>query len=227
VWNYYEIMDRLRKKHPELEIESCSGGGGRVDLGVLRYVDEVWTSDNTEAFDRLKIQEGFSEAYAAKLMSAWVTDVPNTNGRSTPLRYRFLVAMQGALGIGSNLNKFSDADTMLATQMVNLYKRIRETVQFGSLYRILSPRTNDTTANEYVSKDGKEAVVFAFRHSQQYDTKPPTIYLQGLEPRSVYQLEKWDGTMLEKVSGAYLRQNGLQVTLRGDFDSTAVLVHRE
>ena len=118
VWNYYEIMEGLRKKHPELEIESCSGGGGRVDLGVLRYVDEVWPSDNTEAFDRLKIQEGFSEAYAAKFMSAWVTDVPNMNGRSTPLRYRFLVAMQGALGIGSNLNKFSDADTMLATQMV-------------------------------------------------------------------------------------------------------------
>ena len=148
-------MDRLRKKHPELEIESCSGGGGRIDLGVLHYVDEVWTSDNTEAFDRLRIQEGFSEAYAAKFMSAWVTDVPNMNGRTTPLRYRFLVAMQGALGIGSNLNKFSEDDTKLATQMVALYKRIRETVQFGSLYRLLSPSTNDTTANEYVSKDGK------------------------------------------------------------------------
>ena len=107
VWNYYDILKRLRAKHPQLEIESCSGGGGRVDLGVLRYVDEVWPSDNTEAFDRLRIQEGFSEAYAAKFMSAWVTDVPNQNGRSTPLQYRFLVAMQGALGVGSNLNKFS------------------------------------------------------------------------------------------------------------------------
>ena len=85
VWNYYDIMKRLREKHPGLEIESCSGGGGRIDLGVLSYVDEVWTSDNTEAFDRLRIQEGFSQAYAAKFMSAWVTDVPNMNGRSTPL----------------------------------------------------------------------------------------------------------------------------------------------
>jgi alpha-galactosidase len=227
VWNYYEIMDRLRKKHPELEIESCSGGGGRIDLGVLRYVDEVWTSDNTEAFDRLKIQEGFSQAYAAKFMSAWVTDVPNTNGRSTPLRYRFLVAMQGALGVGSNLNKFTDEDTKLATQMVALYKRIRATVQFGSLYRLLSPRTNDTTANEYVSKDGKEAVVFAFRHSQQYNTEPPTIRVQGLDPRGVYQLETWDGTTLEKSSGAYLMENGLHVKLSGDFDSTAVLLHKQ
>jgi alpha-galactosidase len=227
VWNYYEIMDRLRKKHPNLEIESCSGGGGRIDLGVLKYVDEVWTSDNTEAFDRLKIQEGFSEAYAAKFMSAWVTDVPNTNGRSTPLRYRFLVAMQGALGIGSNLNKFSDTDTKLAAQMVTLYKRIRETVQFGNLYRLLSPRTSDTAANEYVSKDGKEAVIFAFRHSQQYDTKPPTLYLAGLDPKAVYQPELWDGTMLDKVSGAYLMQSGLHVKLTGDFDSTAVLLHRQ
>jgi alpha-galactosidase len=226
VWNYYEIMDRLRKKHPDLEIESCSGGGGRVDLGVLRYVDEVWPSDNTEAFDRLKIQEGFSQAYAAKFMSAWVTDVPNTNGRSTPLRYRFLAAMQGALGIGSNLNKFSDGDTKLATQMVTLYKRMRETVQFGSLYRLLSPRVSDTTANEYMSKDGKEVVVFAFRHSQEYNTKPPTIYLQGLDAKAVYQAELWDGTTLERVSGAYLMQSGLHVSLRGDFDSTAVLLHR-
>ena len=153
----YDIMKRLRTKHPGLEIESCSGGGGRIDLGVLGYVDEVWTSDNTEAFDRLRIQEGFSQAYAAKFMSAWVTDVPNMNGRSTPLQYRFLVAMQGALGIGANLNKWTDADNDLAKHMVALDKRIRRTVQFGDLYRLLSPRTNDTTANEYVSADGKES----------------------------------------------------------------------
>ena len=126
VRNLYDIIDRLRAKHPNLEIESCSGGGGRIDLGILRRVDEVWTSDNTEAFDRLRIQEGFSEAYAAKFMSAWVTDVPNMNGRSTPLKYRFLVAMQGALGIGANLNKWTAEDDKLATDMVALDKRIRE-----------------------------------------------------------------------------------------------------
>ena len=80
VRNYYGILERLRAKHPKLEIESCSGGGARVDLGVLKRVDEFWTSDNTEAFDRLRIQEGFSYAYAPKVMSAWVTDVPNMNG---------------------------------------------------------------------------------------------------------------------------------------------------
>jgi alpha-galactosidase len=229
VLNFYDILARLRAKHPKLEIESCSGGGGRVDLGVLRYVDEFWTSDNTEAFDRLRIQEGFSQAYAAKLMSAWVTDVPNQNGRSTPLQYRFLVAMQGALGIGASLNKWTNEDFALATRMIALDKQIRETVQLGQLYRLLSPRTNDMTANEYVSADGTNAVLFAFRHSQEYNTLPPLIYLRGLAERSVYSVESIDGKMAAgaaEYSGAYLMQNGLQVILKGDFDSTAVLLHR-
>jgi alpha-galactosidase len=229
VRNLYDIMARLRAKHPNLEIESCSGGGGRIDLGILRYVDEFWTSDNTEAFDRLRIQEGFSEAYAAKLMSAWVTDVPNMNGRSTPLQYRFLVAMQGALGVGANLNKWTEADESLARKMIELDKKIRDTVQLGDLYRLLSPRTHDTTANEYVAKNGKEAVLFAFRHSQEYNTPPPVIYLAGLDPRAVYRLGSIDGKLVDKqseLSGAYLMQNGLNLRLLGDYDSTAVLLHR-
>jgi alpha-galactosidase len=229
VLNYYGIMRRLRAKHPNLEIESCSGGGGRIDLGVLHYVDEVWTSDNTEAFDRLRIQEGFSEAYAAKFMSAWVTDVPNMNGRSTPLSYRFLVAMQGALGIGANLNKWSAEDAALATKMIALDKRIRETVQMGDLYRLLLPSENDTSSNQYVSKDGKESVVFAFRHSQEYNTAPPTIHLAGLDPKAIYKLETIDNKLVDtqtELSGAYLIQNGLNFRLRGDFDSTLILLHR-
>lgn len=229
VLNFYDILARLRAKHPNLEIESCSGGGGRVDLGILRYVDEFWTSDNTEAFDRLRIQEGFTQAYAPKLMSAWVTDVPNTNGRSTPLQYRFLVAMQGALGVGANLNQWEDADFALATRLIALYKQIRATVQFGELYRLLSPRTNDTTANEYVAPNNTDAVLFAFRHSQEYNTLPPIIPLQGLGERFVYRVESIDGKLVggtAEYSGAYLMQNGLQLVLKGDFDSTAVLLHR-
>src|ERR1700739_3355489 len=84
VRNLYEIIDRLRARHPKLEIESCSGGGGRVDLGIMRRTEEVWTSDNTDALDRLTLQDGFSQAYAPGVMMAWVTDVPNYNGRTTP-----------------------------------------------------------------------------------------------------------------------------------------------
>lgn len=230
VRNLYDIMDRLRAKHPKLEIESCSGGGGRIDLGILRRVDEVWTSDNTEAFDRLKIQEGFSQAYAAKIMSAWVTDVPNMNRRSAPLAYRFLVAMQGALGIGANLNKWTAEETAAATKMVALYKRIRPTVQTGDLYRLDSPRAGDLTANQYVAADGKQAVLFAFRHSQQYNTAVPAIPLRGLDPKALYRVESIDGKLADRqpqLSGAYLMSAGLNLNLRGDYDSTAVILERQ
>jgi len=228
--NLYDVMDRLRARHPKLEIESCSGGGGRVDLGILQRVDEVWPSDNTEAFDRLRIQEGFSQAYAAKIMSAWVTDVPNMNGRSTPLTFRFLTAMQGALGIGANLNHWTDQDSATATQMIALYKRVRPTVQTGDLYRLASPRTNDVTVNQYVAADGRQAVVFAFRHSQQYNTAPPAIRLRGLEEKAMYRVESIDNKLVEKqpeLSGAYLMGAGLNVNLRGDFDATAVVLERQ
>src|SRR6266852_1376992 len=142
----YEIIDRLRARHPKLEIESCSGGGGRVDLGIMKRTDEVWTSDNTEAYDRLRIQEGFSYAYPTQTMMAWVTDVPNHNGRTTPLQYRFLVAMMGSLGIGNNLNKWTNDDFALATKMIAYYKTIRRTVQQGKLYRLFSPRQGELAA---------------------------------------------------------------------------------
>lgn len=226
VRNLYEIIDRLRAKHPNLEIESCSGGGGRIDLGILRRVDEVWPSDNTEAFDRLRIQEGFTQIYAPKIMSAWVTDVPNSNGRSVPLKYRFLVAMQGALGVGSNLNHFTAEDTALATQMIAYYKKIRGSVQQGALYRLFSPRAGELTANQYVAADGHQAVVFAFLHSQQYREDTPAIALKGLDPKSVYRVQEFGSTAAQTSSGAYLMSEGLHLRLGGDYDSTAVLLER-
>jgi alpha-galactosidase len=230
VRHLYEIVDRLRAKHPKLEIEDCSGGGGRVDLEILRRFDEVWASDNTDAFDRLRIQEGFTQAYAPKIMSAWVTDVPNMNGRSTPLETRFLVAMQGALGIGANLNQWTPGDFALASKMIAAYKRIRETVQTGNLYRLASPRTNDTTVNQYVSQDGHQSIIFAVRHSQQYNTTSPTIHPRALEEKAMYKLESIDHKLTNpqaQLSGAYLMNQGINVTLKGDFDSTAILIERQ
>src|SRR5580698_8209372 len=213
VRNLYDILDRLRAKHPKLEIESCSGGGGRVDLGILRRVEEVWASDNTEAFDRLRIQEGFTQAYAPKVMMAWVTDVPNLNGRSTPLKYRFLVAMQGSLGIGSNLNHWTDADFAQASRMVGCDKEIRATVQQGNLHRLFSPRDGEFTANQYVAADGRQSALFAFLHSQQYLRPAPIVYLRGLDERAVYRLKSIDGQLVDKLetaSGSYLMNHGLE-----------------
>jgi alpha-galactosidase len=230
VSNLYEIIDRLRAKHPKLEIESCSGGGGRVDLGILKRTDEAWTSDNTEAYDRLRIQEGFSYVYPTQAMMAWVTDVPNFNGRSTPLDFRFLVAMMGSLGVGNNLNKWSSDDFALAARMIAYYKSIRGTVQQGKLYRLLSQREGELTANQYVSEDGKQSVLFAFLRSQQYGRPAPTIRLEGLDERGVYRVQPLDARKLaEKLptaSGAYLQNHGLNLNLTGDYDSTSVLLER-
>jgi alpha-galactosidase len=229
VLNVYEVMDRLRAKHPKLEIESCSGGGGRIDMGILRRVDEVWPSDNTEAFDRLRIQEGFTQAYTPKIMSAWVTDVPNQNGRSTSLQYRFLVAMQGALGIGANITRWSDQEAAQAADLIAIYKRIRATVQTGNLYRLLSPSAGDVTANQYVSIDGKQSALFVFRHSQQYNTAPPTILLRGLDDWAIYQVRSFDNRPvdgLNEVSGAYLMKRGINFNMRGDYGSALVILER-
>jgi alpha-galactosidase len=230
VRNVYDIIDRLRARHPKLEIESCSGGGGRVDLEILRRVDEVWTSDNTDAFDRLRIQEGFSMAYPAKIMSAWVTDVPNMNGRSTPLAYRFLVAMQGALGVGVNLNRWTEADTATGTAMIAAYKRIRATVQNGDLFRLFSPRESDVTANQYVAAGGAQSVLFAYRRAQQYQAPAPAIRLRGLDARAVYRLEPVNAKLAApapaELSGAYLMQSGLNLELGGDYAAGAVILER-
>jgi alpha-galactosidase len=228
--NVHEIFDRLRAKYPKLEIESCSGGGGRIDLGIMKRVEQVWTSDNTEAYDRLKIQEGYSFAYPMKAMMAWVTDVPNMNGRVTPLKYRFLVAMQGSLGIGGDLNKWSDNDMKLAALMVETYKRIRGTVQMGSLYRLDSPREGSLTANSYVAEDGRQAVLFAFLDHQQFRKEVPAIRLRGLDANSVYRITATDDKLLDKItsaSGSFLMNHGLRLRLGGDYDSSLVILEKE
>ena len=227
--NYYEVIDRLRAKHPKLEIESCASGGGRVDLGVLTRTEEVWPSDNTDAFDRLSIQYGYSHAYTPKTMMAWVTDVPSMDGRSESLQYRFLVAMMGSLGIGSNLTKWSPDEFRIASKMIAAYKNIRSTVQEGALYRLLAPGKGPLTASQYVAPDGNQAVLFAFLHAQQYGRPAPAIRLRGLDEHALYRVQAIEGRLREEsgaISGAYLMNRGLTPMLRGEFDAAAFLIER-
>ncbi len=231
VENLYAILSELRRKHPKLEIESCSGGGGRVDLGILRYTDEVWPSDNTDALDRLTIQNGFTHAYAPELMMAWVTDVPNFNRRVTPLSFRFLVAMTGSLGIGVNLNKWTAADMEIGTKMVAFYKTIRTTVQQGSLYRLMANHEGSGHwATEYVSTDGAQAVVYGFLEAQHYGEHFPVVRLEGLEPAARYRLKPLEATKVPglpaEMSGSALMGEGIRMKLEGDYDATAVVLER-
>ena len=231
--NVYDILDRLRQKHPKLEIESCSGGGGRVDLGIMQRAEQVWPSDDTEAFDRLTIQHGFTYAYTPHVMMDWVTDVPNFNGRSVPLRFRFLAAMQGSLGIGANLKHWTPDDSTLAKHMIAYYKSIREIVQNGLLYRIASPTQGNLSANQYVSPDKSRSVLFAFLHSQQFGRSLQPLLLRGLDEKAIYQVSQVDGELGTntpatplKLSGAYLMNYGIGLKLAGDYDSVSFKLER-
>ncbi len=230
--NYYDILAQLRAKYPKLEIESCSGGGSRVDLGVMHLTDEVWPSDNTDAFDRLRIQNGFTYAYTPGVMMAWVTDSPTwVNNRNLSLEYRFLSSMQGSLGVGANLNHWSPEDFATAKKMISQYKAIRETVQRGLLYRLIEPLGgSEQSATEYVSRDGAQTVVFAFLHSSGESYPYPRLYLRGLEADAVYRVEAMDSKLAAdtpaQASGAWWMQHGIDLQLMGDFQAAAFTLER-
>jgi alpha-galactosidase len=225
--NLYSILRELRAKHPKLEIESCSSGGGRVDLGILRYTEEVWTSDNTDAFDRLTIQDGFTQAYTPGIMMAWVTDVPSDGKhRAESLEYRFLASMQGGLGIGANLNRWTPEDFTLAKKMVGEYKSVRETVQHGDLYRLVSPANGSSYSSSMtVSRDRKQAVLFAYLHASQFRYPYPRLFLQGLDPNAEYTIKVISGATIAgtptTASGSFWMHRGIDINLSGDYQGAA------
>ncbi|MGW3171300.1 alpha-galactosidase [Streptomyces sp. NPDC001153] len=217
----YALLDRLRAAHPRVAFESCSGGGGRIDLGVLSRTDQVWTSDNTDPLDRLAIQHGFSQIHPARVMAAWVTDSPNTqlNGRVSSLRFRFVSAMAGVLGVGGDLTEWTDQELAEARQWVQLYKRIRPVVQHGELYR-LRPPAGGLSAVQYVL--GEETTVLAWLQAQSYGEPVPALRLRGLDPTASYACHETG----EVHRGAVLLHHGLRTGLKGDLDATILRLRR-
>ncbi|MGC2528787.1 MAG: alpha-galactosidase [Candidatus Acidiferrum sp.] len=232
--NLYSILAELRQKHPKIEIESCSGGGGRVDLGILRYADEVWPSDNTDPFDRLSMQDGFTYAYTPQIMMAWVTDSPHwlNNKRTTSLAYRMLSSMQGSLGIGANLNHWTPEDFSTAKRLIAAYHAVQRTIVQGDLYRLISPRDgSEFSSTETVSGDKSQAVVFAFANATQEGRGFPLLELEGLDPAAEYKLGWIEGkagpSTPETASGAWWMNHGIQLELRGDFQAAAIRLDRQ
>jgi len=233
--NLYGILAELRRRHPNLEIESCSGGGGRVDLGILRYTDEVWPSDNTDPFDRLTQQDGFTYAYTPQIMMAWVTDSPHwLNQRSATLVYRMLSSMQGSLGIGANIAKWSDEEAATAKRLIAAYHQVQPTIVQGELYRLISPRDgSEFSATQTVRQDKSQSVVFAFIHSTQEGRLFPRLKLKGLDPAAEYTLSPIEGKARAytpaTATGAWWMNHGLDMDLnfRGDFQAAAFRLDRK
>ncbi|MFG1711085.1 alpha-galactosidase [Nonomuraea sp. M3C6] len=218
----YAIIDRLRADHPHLRIESCAGGGGRADLGILARTDEVWTSDNTDAVDRIGIQHGYGQLYPARTMAAWVTDSPNPlTGRLVPLRFRFHVAMAGVLGLGGNLPEWTEAERAEAAGLVARYKEIRLVVQHGELYRLGEP-AGPVSAVQYVL--GDRVVVLAYRVTARFGHPAEGLRLATLDPAGRYR----DEDTGHVHHGAVLLSHGLDLDLPpGDHASVLVRLTRE
>jgi alpha-galactosidase len=222
-----DIMGRLAKKHPNVEMMLCAGGGGRVDLRSLSHFHEFWPSDNTDPARRAVMQWDYSLLYPAISMCDHVT-----HWGKRPLKFAFDVAMSGRLGADIDLGKLSDADREFAADAVETYKRdILPVVQFGDLYRLESPHDGPRAALDYVSADKSAAVLFVYplKAAEASPVRP-----RGLDPKARYRVREinrraestsslsQDGAI---VSGETLMTEGL-VPESAQFASTVVKFER-
>ena len=216
-----KVLQRIRTKYPDLVIQCCASGGGRISYGFLPWFDEFWCSDNTDAFQRLFIQWGTSHFYPAIAMAAHVSASPNhQTKRETPFKFRFDVAMQGRLGIELDPAKMSNQEREFATRAIASYKEIRPVVQLGDLYRLISPFEHKCiSALMYASPDKSKLVVYAYNLNYLYYQGVPAIKLTGADENKVYRIKDltpWDASKPcplngKTVSGRVLHNSGLQL----------------
>lgn len=219
----YDIVKNLKLKHPNVLFEACASGDGRIDYGILGIFDDFWTSDNTDAYDRLFIQENYSYIYPIKAMRAWVTDCPNfLSRRIIPMKFRYHSAMMGTLGIGCNILKFSEEEIELSKGLIEEYKNIRHIVQEGDFYRLENNSKNKYKLYQYMN--GKEGLVFAFLPQSELGHRGTTIKFRALEKESTY-LVKIDKNVIVKT-GRYLMNHGLELKLYGDYDSIIIKISK-
>ncbi|AEJ20338.1 alpha-galactosidase [Gracilinema caldarium] len=190
VLGLYEILERITSSFPDILFESCSGGGGRFDPGMLYYMPQTWTSDNTDAISRIYIQKGTTIPYPAITMGAHVSTVPNhQTGRVVPLSLRGAVAMAGNFGYELDLTRLTEADKTEIKEQVSFYKEIRPLVQFGDLYRLDNEEFPLVyTSWSYVSKDKREVLVtFVLLRTEANDVFR-IVRLKGLQSNYKYRL---------------------------------------
>ncbi|MFN7252609.1 MAG: alpha-galactosidase [Anaerobacillus sp.] len=213
----YRVMETITTKFPHILFESCSGGGGRFDPGILYYMPQTWTSDNTDAISRLKIQYGTSFVYPTSSMGAHVSAVPNHQvNRITSLEVRGHVAMSGNFGYELDITQLSFDERETMKEQINFYKKIRTIIQFGNFYRLSSPFTNNHTAWLHVSQDQSEAVLTYVMVLAEPNDPFRKIRLKGLDPTKKYQI-CGEG---KSFYGDELMNVGINIPrLNGDFKS--------
>ena len=231
----YSVMRRIREKYPDVIVQCCSSGGGRVDYGALRYLNEVWTSDNTDAVCRTYIQYATSFIYPASVMGAHVSVVPNPQTRAiTPLKFRFDLACTGRLGMELQPKDLSPEEKALADRCIRSYKQYRDLVFNGDLYRLASPYDGKYYALMYVAPDRSRAVVFTYALDYELRTVGgKTFRLQGLDERRSYKVTElnvdrscWWGSG-KVFNGDVLMGGGFNPVLRTRYASAVFLLEAQ
>ena len=213
----YKILENITTNFPNILFESCSGGGGRFDGGMLYYMPQIWTSDDTDAIERLKIQEGTSLVYPASTMGSHVSAVPNHQvHRITPLHTRGVVAMAGSFGYELDVTKMTDEEKEEVKSQVEFYKNIRKTIQFGDLYRLKSAFDSNECAWMNISKDGNNLVVSYVKKYAEANVLPKRLKLKALDESSLYEVSETE----EVFGGDELMYIGLEIgELNGDYQA--------
>lgn len=212
----YDLATRLTEAFPEVLFEGCAGGGGRFDAGMLYYFPQIWTSDDTDGYERVKIQWGTSICYPLSSMSCHVSVCPNhQTGRITPFETRGNIASLGAFGYELDLSKMTDKEKDLTKKQVENYKHIQELILHGDLYRILNPFESNYFCMAVVSKDKSESYVVGERILGIPCDYNQYVYLRGLEKDALYRIEELNIT----ASGEALANAGLLLPRLLDFGS--------
>ena len=222
-----KTLERIRAKYPDVTIQLCASGGGRVNWGLLPWFDEFWTSDNTDALQRIYMQWGTSAFFPAIAMGSHISATPNhTTFRTVPIKFRSDVAMSGRLGMEIQPANMSEEDKALCRQAIEDYKKIRPVVQFGDLYRLLSPYDNKGAASlMYVNPEKDDAVFFWWKTDPSYGQKMPRVRMAGLNPDKLYtvtELNRIDNNPLpfegKQFTGKFLMESGLEIPVSHDVD---------
>lgn len=218
----YRVLEEITARFPEILFESCSGGGGRFDPGMLYYMPQTWTSDDSDAAERMFIQYGTSFVYPPCAMGAHVSAVPNhQTGRTTAMQTRGDVALGGNFGFELDLSQLSDADAETVRQLIEREKQVRTLVRTGEFTRLLSPFDHPYAAWQFRARVNSEALICAYRLMTRPATPHLLLKASGLDESAVYMDD--DGNT---CSGAALTRYGLWLHLPGDFTSKVIHLRR-
>lgn len=224
---FENVCKRIRAKYPDLIIQACASGGGRANWGVLPWFDEFWTSDNTDALQRIYMQWGTSYFFPAIAMACHISAAPNhQTQRVIPLKYRIDVAMSGRLGMEIQPKNMTDDEKALCREAIKEYKEIRPVVQLGNIYRLLSPFDKKGVASLMYVDDAKQKAVFYWWKTETFINQHlPLIKMAGLDANKMYkvhELNRIDNKPLDcegkSYSGEYLMNHGLEMPYNHSVD---------